>query len=60
MTSTLSPQDFVAKWRHATLKERSASQSHFNDLRALLGQPALARRPDGQGWADAWKMGSFA
>jgi len=49
MTSTLSPQDFVAKWRHATLKERSASQSHFNDLRALLDQPALARRPAGQG-----------
>ena len=39
MTHTLSPQDFVAKWRHAALKERSASQSHFNDLCALLGQP---------------------
>ena len=37
--TTLSPQQFVAKWRHATLKERSASQSHFNDLCALLGQP---------------------
>ena len=36
---TLSPQQFVAKWRHATLKERSAAQSHFNDLCALLGQP---------------------
>lgn len=39
MPSTLSPQEFVAKWRHVTLKERSASQSHFNDLCALLGQP---------------------
>ena len=39
MTPALSPQDFVAKWRHATLKERSAAQSHFNDLCALLGQP---------------------
>ncbi len=39
MTHTLTPQDFVAKWRHAALKERSASQSHFNDLCALLGQP---------------------
>ena len=37
--TTLSPQQFVAKWRHATLKERSAAQSHFNDLCALLGQP---------------------
>jgi hypothetical protein len=32
MTPALSPQDFVAKWRHAALKERSAAQSHFNDL----------------------------
>ena len=76
MTSILSPQDFVAKWRHATLKERSASQSHFNDLCALLGQPtpieadptgrwytfeAGAGKTDGgQGWADVWKMGYFA
>ena len=76
MTPTLSPQDFVAKWRHATLKERSASQSHFNDLCALLGQPtpteadpagrwytfeAGAGKTDGgQGWADVWKMGYFA
>ena len=76
MTPTLSPQEFVAKWRHATLKERSASQSHFNDLCALLGQPtpteadptgrwytfeAGAGKTDGgQGWADVWKMGYFA
>ena len=76
MTPTLSPQNFVAKWRHATLKERSASQSHFNDLCALLGQPtpteadptgrwytfeAGAGKTDGgQGWADVWKMGYFA
>ena len=40
MTPVLSPQHFVAKWRHATLKERSAAQSHFNDLCALLGQPS--------------------
>ena len=76
MTSTLSPQDFVAKWRHATLKERAASQSHFNDLCALLGQPApteadpagrwytfeagAGKMDGGQGWADVWKMGYFA
>jgi len=76
MTPTLSPQDFVAKWRHATLKERSAAQSHFNDLCALLGQPTPAgadpagrwytfeagasKTAGGQGWADVWKMGYFA
>ncbi|MCX6028537.1 MAG: class I SAM-dependent DNA methyltransferase [Chloroflexi bacterium] len=76
MPATLSPQDFVAKWRHATLKERSASQSHFNDLCALLGQPTpteadsagrwytfeagAGKTTGGQGWADVWKMGYFA
>jgi hypothetical protein len=70
MTPALSPQDFVAKWRHATLKERSAAQSHFNDLCVLLGQPtpteadpagrwytfeAGAGKPSGgNGWADVW------
>ena len=28
----MDPHDFLAKWRHVELKERSASQSHFNDL----------------------------
>ena len=76
MTPTLSPQEFVAKWRHATLKERSAAQSHFNDLCALLGQPTPAeadpagrwftfeagagKTTGGQGWADVWKRGYFA
>ena len=27
-TATLTPQQFVHKWRQADLKERSASQSH--------------------------------
>lgn len=31
------PQQFISKWRDTELKERSASQSHFNDLCALLG-----------------------
>ena len=76
MTPALSPQDFVAKWRHATLKERSAAQSHFNDLCALLGQPTpteadpagrwytfeagAGKTSGGNGWADVWKMGYFA
>ena len=76
MTPILSPQQFVAKWRHATLKERSAAQSHFNDLCALLGQPTpteadpagrwytfeagAGKTSGGNGWADVWKMGYFA
>jgi len=34
----MTPQAFIEKWSHSTLKERSASQSHFNDLCALLGE----------------------
>ncbi|CAG0935312.1 hypothetical protein TFLX_04144 [Thermoflexales bacterium] len=30
--TALTPQAFVAKWRHVELKERSACQEHFNDL----------------------------
>jgi hypothetical protein len=36
----MTPQQFIKKWRDSTLKERSASQSHFNDLCALLGEPS--------------------
>ena len=39
---TLAPQDFVAKWRHTTLKERSAAQEHFLDLCRLIGHPTPA------------------
>ena len=76
MPSTLTPQEFVAKWRKATLKERSACQEHFLDLCRLLGQstpgeadPAGAwylfeagatKTAGGQGWADVWRKGCFA
>jgi hypothetical protein len=33
----MTPEKFIAKWKDSTLKERSASQSHFNDLCDLLG-----------------------
>ncbi|MGC9397087.1 MAG: class I SAM-dependent DNA methyltransferase, partial [Anaerolineae bacterium] len=73
---TLTPQEFVAKWQNVDLKERSASQSHFNDLCALLGHPTpveddptgecftfeagATKQTGGQGWADVWKKGCFA
>jgi hypothetical protein len=71
MPPTLSPQEFVAKWRHATLKERSAAQEHFIDLCHLVGHPTPAEDDAtgerftfeagaGQGWADVWKRGFFA
>jgi hypothetical protein len=33
----VTPEQFIAKWQASTLKERSAAQSHFNDLCKVLG-----------------------
>jgi len=76
MLSTLSPQEFVAKWRKAVLKERSAAQEHFIDLCHLIGhatpaeedptghhftfEAGASKQRGGQGWADVWKKGFFA
>jgi len=73
---SMTPQEFVAKWRASTLKESSASQEHFIDLCRMLGHetPAQAdsegtwftfergadKSTGGQGWADVWKRGFFA
>lgn len=72
----MTPEQFIKKWRDSNLKERSASQSHFNDLCALLGQPTptdvdpdgswytfergAKKTGGGDGWADVWKRGCFA
>jgi hypothetical protein len=74
--STLSPQEFVTKWRKTELKERSAAQEHFIDLCRMLGHPTPAeadpegkwftfeagatKQRGGEGWADVWKKGFFA
>ncbi|MBL9009540.1 MAG: class I SAM-dependent DNA methyltransferase, partial [Alphaproteobacteria bacterium] len=68
--------DFIRKWGDSTLRERQASQSHFNDLCALIGEktPTEAdpfgesycfergaeKTGGGDGWADVWKKGCFA
>ncbi len=72
----MTPHDFLKKWRNNELKERSASQSHFNDLCALLGvvdpitadpqgewfafEKGATKTGGGEGWADVWKRGHFA
>jgi type II restriction/modification system DNA methylase subunit YeeA len=71
----MTPEQFIAKYKATTLKERSVAQTHFNDLCALLGveTPAEAdpagewfcfergaRKTTGaQGWADVWKRDHF-
>jgi type II restriction/modification system DNA methylase subunit YeeA len=75
-TRAMDAKTFIDKWRHAELKERSASQSHFNDLCALLGvvdpitadpkgewftfEKGASKTSGGEGWADVWRKGSFA
>ena len=72
----MSPHDFLTKWRNVELKERAASQSHFNDLCALLGvvdpisadptgewftfEKGASKTSGGEGWADVWRKGCFA
>lgn len=72
----MTPTEFLSKWRDVDLKERTASQSHFNDLCRLLGvaEPVAAdpkgewftfekgapKTGGGDGWADVWRRGCFA
>ena len=67
----MTPDQFIAKWKDATLKERSAAQEHFIDLCRLLEVPTPAeadptgtwycfekgakKTSGGDGWADVWK-----
>jgi hypothetical protein len=67
---------FVARWKAATLTERSGAQQHFIDLCEVLGQPrpaavdqtgqtytfekGVTTTGGGHGWADVWKRGHFA
>ncbi len=71
----MTPEAFIAKWKAADLKEKSASQEHFIDLCHLLGQPTPAeadpkgtwycfergatKAGGGDGWADVWRRGFF-
>jgi hypothetical protein len=71
----MTPHDFLKKWRSVELKERSASQSHFNDLCALLGvldpvsadpkgewftfEKGASKTSGGNGWADVWRRECF-
>ncbi len=72
----MTPQEFIAKWRLVELKERTASQSHFNDLCRLLDladpmtddprgewftfEKGASKTTGGEGWADVWRKDCFA
>jgi len=71
----MTPSEFAAKWKGATLAERAAYQQHFMDLCGMLGVPtpseadpkgewyAFERGAEktggGDGFADVWKRGHF-
>jgi hypothetical protein len=71
----MTPQAFIEKWRDVELKERSASQSHFNDLCRLLDvldptsadpkgtwftfEKGASKTSGGEGWADVWRENCF-
>lgn len=72
----MTPDAFVAKWRAASINERAAAQSHFNDLCQLLEVPnpvdadpsgatyafekPVQKAARGRGFADVWKQDAFA
>ncbi|WP_278923700.1 class I SAM-dependent DNA methyltransferase [Pseudophaeobacter profundi] len=72
----MTPQAFIKKWHANELKERSASQSHFNDLCKLLDiddpttadgkgewftfEKGASKTSGGDGWADVWRKDCFA
>ena len=72
----MTPLEFISKWRDVELKERTASQSHFNDLCNLLDiddpitadpkgkwftfEKGASKTSGGEGWADVWRKDSFA
>src|SRR5512138_1192331 len=73
--TTLTPQDFVAKWKRAEARERQSVQEHFIDLCTLVGhqtpmqadptgkryafEMGAAKTSGGAGWADVAKLGYF-
>jgi hypothetical protein len=69
-------EEFVHKWKLATLTETSGSQSHFIELCEALGEPTptgidvtgekytfekgCKKLGSGEGWADVWYKDHFA
>lgn len=72
----LTPAEFISKWCAVDLKERTASQSHFNDICRLLDiedpitadpkgdwftfEKGASKTGGGEGWADVWRKECFA
>lgn len=71
----MTPREFIDKWQASPRDERRDSNSHFNDLCALLGvetpseadpahewftfEKGVGKTTGGHGWADVWRRGAF-
>ena len=76
MGDGMTAAEFIKRWSRVTQSEKAVSQSHFNELCQLLGEPTpveadpegneycfergAAKDGGGDGWADVWKRGHFA
>jgi type II restriction/modification system DNA methylase subunit YeeA len=76
LASSMTPQDFIRKWKPVALTERATAQEHFIDLCRLFDHPTpieadpvgdhftfekgAPKTGGGEGWADVWKKGFFA
>jgi hypothetical protein len=56
-TMSITPQDFVSKWKRAEARERQAVQEHFIDLCALVGHETPMQQ-DPSGTRFAFEMGA--
>jgi len=69
---TITPSEFIAKWRDNQLSESAGAQAFFLDLCEVLGvekphdpdnycfERGATRTGAGRGWADVWKRNCFA
>ena len=58
---TMTPQEFIARWRDAGFGERQGAQSFFNDLCGLVGHATPAGYGDPEAFTfEKWVPGGFA
>ena len=73
--TTMTPREFIKRWKDSALNERQSAQSHFRDLCAVFGhvdpiadptgdafafEKGVSKTGGGNGFADVWKAGHFA
>ena len=61
MMPTMTPREFIERWRNARFGERQGAQSFFNDLCAVVGHPIPAAYGDPDRFTfEKWVPGGFA